>query len=276
MSMVDISETLAHTKRATFSVLVKAARGEDAQPVGTGYFVNDGGLFATAAHVVKGVTPIGLYKESNGGAPSGIPVESECVFYDEDADFALLRAIRDADRESEFGQPTFLQPSDQPLVEGCPVYAFGYPLPEGSGIAFTPDQLRGILGDGPADLLPKIGPNQVFSVPNYILCPRTTSAIVASEIDFSKTFDPYHRNEERNFYVLDKALNPGNSGGPILALSTGHVHAICTAYQVHPVRQKHLKNVRIDIPSLYSIVTRLTHPIIRQALEANGIEFTSD
>jgi serine protease Do len=276
MVAADIGETLTHTKRATFSVLVKAAKGEEAQLVGTGFFVNDEGLFATAAHVVKGVKPIALFKEAGADAVSGIPIESEYVFYDEEADFALLRATRDAEREQEFGQPTFLQPSGRALAEGSAVYAFGYPLPEGSGIALPPAQLRELLGDGPADLLPKIGPNQVFSVPNYVLCPRTTSAIIASEIDYSRTFDPQGRNHERNFYTLDKALNPGNSGGPVIAPQTGHVHAVCTAYQVHSVPQKHLENVPIAIPSLYGYVTRLTHPTIRQALETNGVEFRTD
>jgi len=273
MTAGEISETLAHTKRATYGVAVKAAKGGEARPVGTGFFVNDDGLFATAAHVVKGVKPIALVKESGASAVSGIPIASECVFYDEEADFALLRATRDPEREQEFGQPTFLRPSERALAEGSAVYAFGYPLPEGGGIAFTPDQLREILGDGPADLLPKIGPNQVFSVPNYVLCPRTTSAIIASEIDYSRTLDPRGRNQERNFYTLDKALNPGNSGGPVIAPETGHVHAVCMAYQVHPVPQKHLENVPIVIPSLYGYVTRLTHPTIRQALEANGVAF---
>lgn len=40
--------------------------------------------------------------------------------------------------------------------------------------------------------------------------------------------------------------------------------------------QKHLDNVPIAIPSLYGYVTRLTHPTIRQALEANGVEFLAD
>lgn len=190
MVTADISETLAHTKRATFSVLVIPAKGEPPRPVGTGFFVNDEGLFATAAHVVKDVKPVGLHKETNGGAVPTIPVEFECVFYDEKADFALLHAVRDADREQEFGKPTFLEPSERALAEGSAVYAFGYPLPEAGSIAFTPDEIREILGDGPADLLPKIGSSQVFSLSNHILCPRTTSAIIASEIDYSRSFDP--------------------------------------------------------------------------------------
>jgi serine protease Do len=217
-----IRDTLAHTKRATFAVVVKGAKEEAPNPVGTGFFVSEEGLFATAAHVVEDVTPLRLSKESGGGADPSIGVEREYVFYDRDADFALLQGIPDRDREGEFGRFTWLRPSELVLDEADPVYAFGYPLTEFGAIPFTPDQLHEILGDGPADLLSKIGPSQVFSLPNWVLSPRTTSAIVASEIAFSRTFDPRGDNDRRDLYVLDKALNYGNSGGPILATKTGH------------------------------------------------------
>ena len=269
-----IRDTLAHTKRATFAVVVEGPQGEAPNPVGTGFFVSEEGLFATSAHVVEDVTPLRLSKESGGGADPSIGVERECVFYDRDADFALLRGVPDRDREGEFGRFTWLRPSELVLEEADPVYAFGYPLTEFGAIPFTPDQLREILGDGLADLLPTIGPSQVFSLPNWVLSPRTTSAIIASEIAFSRTFDSRGDNDRRDLYVLDKALNYGNSGGPILSTETGHVHAICTAFQPVEIRQSG-DQLPVWIPSLYGIVTRLTHPTIRKALEDNGVEFVS-
>jgi len=63
-------------------------------------------------------------------------------------------------------------------------------------------------------------------------------------------------------YVLDKALNYGNSGGPILSAETGHVHALCSRFQPVYVPQNHLKDANgnplpVMIPSLYGIVSRL-------------------
>ncbi len=36
---------------------------------------------------------------------------------------------------------------------------------------------------------------------------------------------------DEKIYVLDKALNYGNSGGPIVAAETGRVHALCSRFQ---------------------------------------------
>ena len=68
-------------------------------------------------------------------------------------------------------------------------------------------------------------------------------------------------------YVLDKALNYGNSGGPIVATNTGHAHGLCTKFQPLRVRQNHLKDILGDksvvlIPSLYSVVSSFGNPTI--------------
>lgn len=70
-------------------------------------------------------------------------------------------------------------------------------------------------------------------------------------------------------YVLDKALNYGNSGGPILSVATWHVHALCSRFQPVYVPQQHMQDKNgnfpfIMIPSLYGIVSSLGN---RQALD---------
>jgi len=270
--MVRISNTLAHTKRATFSVIVKDGPEQHPRPAGTGFFLNDDGLFATAAHVIKGRQPIVLFKEDDAGVNPSIDVEPTPVFFDAEADFALLRAKLDTGREDHYGKIASLRPSERPLEDGDPVYAFGYPLPEGGSVILTPEEMKGLLGEKAMALLPKLGPGKSFGIPAFALCPRTTSAVVASGIDYSFSLDIKNRNVERNFYVIDKALNPGNSGGPILTPETGYVHALCSAYQIHQAHQEDL-GITIKIPSLYGFVTRLTHPTIRKALEAQGIGF---
>jgi serine protease Do len=84
--------------------------------------------------------------------------------------------------------------------------------------------------------------------------PRATSAIVAShhiQAGFLGTI-----NKPPLSYVIDKALNYGNSGGPIVDNRTGKVFAVCSAYQEVQIEQKRLKSM-ITIPTLYSYASSL-------------------
>jgi hypothetical protein len=85
----------------------------------------------------------------------------------------------------------------------------------------------------------------------------------------SSTSDP-------TVYVLDKALNYGNSGGPIVAAETGKVHAFCSRFQPVFIAQNHLEPrlgfvPSIFIPSLYGVVSRLGDPRILGELRSRGI-----
>jgi hypothetical protein len=71
-------------------------------------------------------------------------------------------------------------------------------------------------------------------------------------------------------YVLDKALNYGNSGGPIVAVDSGRVHAVCSRFQPLTVPQAHL-NVYIRVPSLYGIVSSLENLPVLQLLDSLGV-----
>jgi hypothetical protein len=81
-------------------------------------------------------------------------------------------------------------------------------------------------------------------------------------------------------YVLDKALNYGNSGGPIIATETGKVHAICSRFQPVYVPQSHLadKNgnlLRIMTPSLYGVVSSLGNINILKEIKERNIPISN-
>ena len=109
---------------------------------------------------------------------------------------------------------------------------------------------------------------------HWALAPRVTSSIVASTIVKTR---PFSTSVEPKEYVLDKALNYGNSGGPILSAETGHVHAYCSRYQPVTIPQRIVPaeadpvNFSIVIPSLYGIVVGLHNPAIVEELIRRGI-----
>jgi len=105
------------------------------------------------------------------------------------------------------------------------------------------------------------------------LSPRTTSAIVSSTLENTKMT---MSSDDEKVYVLDKALNYGNSGGPIIASETGNVHAICSRFQPVVLPQPHLVNANgemlsIRTPSLYGVVLSLNNPSILQAVRDRNI-----
>jgi S1-C subfamily serine protease len=252
-----IRKTLAQTKAATFAIdLPNDAAGGMPIPTGTGFFVSEDGWFITAGHVIeteKGdlrddLEEAFLTKEPD---PDGIPAVHKglrCEFIDKQADIALVKV----DLQENGPVVHRLSISAKPLEEGEPVYSFGYPLSSG-GIVQESDGI-------------KIGMSS--------LSPRTTSAIVASTLEGTGPVMEIG-GPPRN-YVLDKALNYGNSGGPIVAADTGKVHAVCTRFQPVTVPQPHIPGpgggpFRIQIPSLYGVVSNIGQPPLLEGLVERDI-----
>ena len=269
-----IPDTLQSTKAATFCVHLPNPRQQGfPTPRGTGFFVPPDGWFITAAHVItengesdgpirKDVTDATLAKEDELwlDPSSPAPFGASCIgvsleFVDPLTDLALLKVDRHKNPDREWlrnGAPfPNLCISTKLLDDGEEVYAFGYPLSKG-----------GLVYPGP----------EIF-VGGIQLSPRVTSAIVASHIEASgmvrESGPPLH-------YVLDKALNYGNSGGPILATASGHVHAFCSRFQPVFVPQMHLADAKgnhpvVMIPSLYGVVVNLGHPRLVKELRRRGV-----
>jgi serine protease Do len=277
-SRLRIPDTLNSTKSATFCVHLPDPNQQGfPTPRGTGFFVSPDGCFITAAHVItengasdgpvrKDISDATLAKENELwlDPSSPPPFGASCIgisldFVDPLTDLALLRVDRAKNSDREWlrnGAPfPNLRISTTLLDDGEEVYAFGYPLSNG-----------GLIYPGP----------EVF-VGNLKLSPRVTSAIVASQIEATsmvmESGPPLH-------YVLDKALNYGNSGGPIVATATGRVHAFCSRFQPVFVPQLHLADAKgnhpaVMIPSLYGVVVNLGHPRLVKELRQRGVPFAA-
>lgn len=249
-----IRKTLPNTQAATFCIeLPNQQKHGMPTPKGTGFFVSPDGWFVTAAHVItENQKPNGpirqdlhdtwLMKESRfgSGAPGAMCQAISFGHVIPHLDFALLKADFNANAskawlagKTEF---PFLGVSRRQLDEGESIYSFGYPLSSA--------------------IVRKVGP---MTVGEESLCPRVTSAIVSSTVEKTQMV---MTGRDPQVYVLDKALNYGNSGGPIVSSETGRVHALCSRFQPLFVPQSHLPDANgnpmfLMIPSLYGVVTSL-------------------
>jgi serine protease Do len=262
-----IRKTLAQTKAATFLVKIPDPDRHGAPvPVGTGFFVSEDGWFVTARHVVAverssgwnprpDISKSWLMKETNlFGSHSAVFGGIRLDHVDPVHDFALLKVDFVANARADWlagrtGFP-YIAVSTRALMEGEPVYSFGYPLSEA-------DVQRS------AD----------FVTVTSTLCPRTTSAIVSSNLVES---GPVMTDADEKSYVLDKALNYGNSGGPIVASETGFAHALCSRFQPVAIPQRHWANAKgefpwVLIPSLYGVVLSLGNPRILAELSRRRV-----
>ena len=268
-----ITNTLANTKAATFSVeLPHQARQGMPTPTGTGFFISPDGWFITAAHVItednnrdgkvrSDLDQTWLMKETRGrGVPPGAMCQAVSFGHIiASLDFALLKVDFQANANKAWlvgkNQFPYLEVSTRQLDEGESVYSFGYPLSE--------------------SFVQSLGPVTVGSTS---LRPRVTSAIISSTIYETKMV---MTDADPQVYVLDKALNYGNSGGPIVSSETGRVHAICSEFQPVFVPQSHINEqngtpISVMIPSLYGVVSSLRNPEILDLLRSLNVPICDD
>jgi len=239
-----IARTLHHTKNATFQILVPHPdpnlKGFPT-PNGTGFFVSADGYFLTARHVIvnevdgnffdlKQVTLMKPEPESRGSQISGLELIEDFRQFD----ICLLKVDFEKVKNQEFFKGkngfSFLRIDFRVPLEGSEVYAFGYPLPE---IKVNPLGKEAMIGF-------------------HFFFPRTTSAIISS---FFEVIGPIVvAGKYPNHYVIDKALNYGNSGGPLVLEENGQVISLCSRFQPVKIPQS---EGNVMIPSLYGITTSL-------------------
>jgi S1-C subfamily serine protease len=258
-----IRQTLQRTKQGTFAVeLPNPFKQLMPCPVGTGFFVSRDGVFVTAAHVVT--------QNSKADGPPRDDIEKgwlmtepppgewgrrmclglSLVSLHAQHDIAILKVDLSENRNKSWMLPDgfpFVPISFQKLEEGEPVYSFGYPLSHATTFDF---------GD------------VIYGDP--ILTPRVTSAIISSTLEQTEMV----RGEATpEIYVLDKALNYGSSGGPIVSCATGNAHAVCSRFipVAIPQRASDGRDFTLKIPSLYSVGVGLSNSSVRQSLESLGV-----
>jgi serine protease Do len=230
-----IPNTLTRTKNATFSILVPhpnpAYQGFPTAN-GTGFFISSDGYFITARHVLFDFSKIMLNKPElfTSLFITGLQLVKEWTAYD----LVLLKANFDmAKTQKAFKEKTsfdYLDIEYEVTPEGTDVYSFGYPLAQ-CEVKGTSAMLVGFHYD----------------------CPRVTSAVISSHYDVIgpvRVDSGFPRN-----YVIDKALNYGNSGGPLVLQQSGKAIAVITRFQ--PVNIPQQAGSKIMIPSLYGIASSL-------------------
>ena len=273
-----IRRTLPAVKAATFCVLLPNPPLQILPlPKGSGFFVSPDGWFVTAAHILmkKGQSIYDIQEDLGGPAmlvnnsdpltTHQVLINMKLSYADPENDFALLKV----DLQNQGGVPWLVEKtafpnieiSTRPMEDGAPVYSYGYPLPD-------------IQETAPAWLEPEVfgldlGSPRISAV-TPILHPRVTSAIISAGPSQQTLPPPIDVPIQ---YVIDKALNHGNSGGPIIATETGKVFALCSAFQTMNFPQTDLGPTRVPIriPSLYGIVSSLSAPRIVEALRQRGI-----
>lgn len=266
-----IQRTLASTRNATFSILFPSDSLKGMPyPVGTGFFVSPDGWFITAAHVItKNGKPDGPIRDDFNNAelltehtPGHISRGCKSLFLkyvNSNLDFALIKVDFDANKNREWLKNKISFPyitvSSRPLNMAESVYSFGYPLSEGNLLVNNEQMTMGTIS----------------------LCPRVTPAIISSTLYKTSMF---MSSKDTKQYVLDRALNYGNSGGPIVSVKTGNVHAFCSRFQEVFIPQEHLKDqngkiISVMIPSLYGVVISLGNDEILGKLKEYNIPIST-
>jgi serine protease Do len=235
-----IRNSLERTKKSTFVVRVPSTKPEYKGfplPNGTGFFISADGYFLTANHVIKGASKLTLSQPE-----LQLSMQDLCFLGHIDIvqiwsqfDIALLKVNIDKNINNPLLVNKkgfdYLDIDFEDCLDGTPVYSYGFPLPDVQ-----------IKDSGP------------MLVGIEYLCPRVTSAIIASHYD---AIGPEFSQSLPKYYVIDKALNYGNSGGPIIRSDSGKVIALCCRFQ--PVSIPQVTKIRITIPALYSIASSLAN-----------------
>lgn len=233
---MDLPDAIEVVRPSIVQVLVGPAQTHPgaSQVVGTGFWVHPSGLAMTAKHVAQeaqrliaqapgGRIMLGLALPSLTGPPLTVRgsfelLDAQVLEEDRRHDIAILRAGRNpfaSGRASGVSQTSdgmavnslygLSTVARSEVRDGEPVAVSGYPLAEPALVttsgtvasAFATDVQQVQLPHGPAG----------FTVPDIA-----------------------------DSYLIDVAVNPGNSGGPVYRIETGEVIGVCVAFRIGSAR----------------------------------------
>ena len=241
-----IRKTLKNTRAATFVVCIPHPEHGMPVPHGTCFFVSPKGYALTARHVIQGADvleitltkPIGLLSEDPNPEKSIHLIEHvELVKEWPTFDLALLKADMEANCEKNWARVRkgfpWISIEFRPQDEGTPVYCYGFPLSD-SQTYRQEDALLGV----------------------HVVRPRTTSAVIAAT---REEYGPIVDSRDPKHYILDKALNYGNSGGSVVLTQGGKVISVVVRFQPVKILQPGGETAPppVLIPSSYGISSSL-------------------
>ncbi len=237
-----IRETVNHTMECTFAVRIPRKEDNFPFPRGTGFFISEDGYFITANHVIEDVkdfSRVSIYQPPVMPKDSAILQHISLIEKWAKFDLALLNIDIELNKKNAYlvkrSKFPYLKINFTEQMEGTPVYSYGFPL---SGI----------------DKKISLGHAKMFT---DVFSPRVTSVIISCKYDY---IFPGRGKSETKLYAIDKALDYGNSGGPIVLTESGEVFAVCVRFQPTSIKQLHLpQGIPIMLPSNYGIISSLSN-----------------
>jgi S1-C subfamily serine protease len=163
-------------------VLISCTLPDGSRSQGSGFVYLDGGYIVTNSHVVGELTEKGFVKAESVYVTffNGTTLQAQILAYDIYSDLAVVK-VDETDKIPELAHPLFIGNSTL-LIVGEPVYAIGNPF-----------GLRGSMTAGIVSQLGRIIRLSDLGVP-----------------------EPWGKYSIVDLIQFDAAVNPGNSGGPLL------------------------------------------------------------
>jgi S1-C subfamily serine protease len=213
-------------------VQISVENGHERQVAGTGFLVHPDGFAFTARHVIEFART--LLEQAGGRLMAGLAIPELSGPVTIRASFELVTAA--IVEEDERHDLALFQLDPNPFTSGKP-----------SGVARDSQggyTVNGLYGLAPLSLAP-VRDGDAVAVSGYpSIAPAlvTTHGVVASatatdvvEVQPPGAPDGFTIPDVKDSYLIDVAVNPGNSGGPVYSVYDGAAIGVCVAFRIAEV-----------------------------------------